>query len=147
MAAGAYCPSSDYRGCVPDPAPDQASPGAAPRAARPAPTLLVFGLRPERLLDSEQRIDAFLEPPTQEQWPIVMEALASGLEGGGHVVTIAPQWLDDEVQMRLDMARSMLDTARVAVHRTALPPLAATVLASLASACGPHLPSAGLLAL
>lgn len=145
-AAGAYRPSSDYRERVPDPAPDQASSGASARAGRPAPTLLIFGLRPERLLDSEQRIDAFLEPPTQEQWPIVMEALASGLEGEGHVITIAPQWLEDQVQMRLDMARSMLDTGRVAVHRTALPPLAATVLASLASACGPHLPSAGLLA-
>jgi len=87
-----------------------------------------------------------VEPPTQEQWPIVIEALKSGLESGGHVIAIVPQWLDDDVLMRLDMARSMLDTGRVAVHRTALPPLAATVLASLASGCGPSLPSAGLLA-
>src|SRR3954447_11300882 len=143
---GAYFPTADYLDRVPDQTRDQASSGASARPAGPAPTLLVFGLRPERLLDSEQRIDAFLEPPTQDQWPIVMEALASGLEGGGHVVTIVPQWLDDDVQMRLDMARAMLDTPRVAVHRTALPPLAATVLASLASACGPSLPSAGLLA-
>ena len=44
------------------------------------------------------------------------------------------------------MARSMLDTDRVAVHETALPPLAATVLCSLASALGAHVPSAGVLA-
>jgi hypothetical protein len=146
MVGDAYSPSSDYGECVPEPAPDQATPGAPARGRQPAPTLLVFGLRPERLLDREQRIDAFLEPPTQEQWPIVIEALASGLESGGRVVVIMPQWLEDEAVMRLDMARSMLDTERVAVHRTALPPLAATVLASLASACGPSLPSAGLLA-
>jgi hypothetical protein len=146
MAAAAYSPTSDYGGGVPDPGRDQASPGAPARAGRPAPTLLVFGLRPERLLDREQRIDAFLEPPTQEQWPIVVEALASGTDSGGRVIAIVPQWLDDEVMMRLDMARAMLDTERVAVHRTALPPLAATVLASLASAIGPSLPSAGLLA-
>ena len=27
------------------------------------PVILAFGLKPERLLDSEGRIDAFLEPP------------------------------------------------------------------------------------
>ena len=134
--------ASDYRVRVSERTRNE----AAADASRWAPTLLVFGLRPERLLDSEQRIDAFLEPPTHEQWPIVIEALASGTESGGQVVAILPQWLDDAVLMRFDMARAMLDTARVAVHRTALPPLAATVLASLASACGPSLPSAGLLA-
>jgi hypothetical protein len=137
---------ADYGDCVPGPAPDEPVPGAPARAQHPAPTLLVFGMRPERLLDREQRIDAFLEPPSQEQWPIVIEALESGIEAGGRVVAILPQWLDDEAMMRFDMARAMLDTERVAVHRTALPPLAATVLASLASACGPCLPSAGLLA-
>jgi hypothetical protein len=146
MVGDSYAPSYDYGECVPDPGPDQATPGAPARPAQPAPTLLVFGLQPQRLLDREQRIDAFLEPPTQEQWPIVIEALSSGLESGGRVIVIMPQWLDDQAVMRLDMARSMLDTGRVAVHRTGLPPLAATVLASLASACGPSLPSAGLLA-
>ena len=44
------------------------------------------------------------------------------------------------------MARALLDTARVAIHVTPLPPLAATALASLASslARGCHPP--GLLA-
>ena len=41
----------------------------------------------------------------------------------------------------------MLDTDRVAVHETALPPLAATVLCSLASSLAPARPvSAGVLA-
>jgi hypothetical protein len=44
------------------------------------------------------------------------------------------------------MVRSMLDTHRLALYETALPPLAATVLASLASACAPFAPSAGVLA-
>jgi hypothetical protein len=43
------------------------------------------------------------------------------------------------------MARSMLDTDRVAVHETALPPLAGAVLCSLASSLAPHMPSAGVL--
>jgi hypothetical protein len=44
------------------------------------------------------------------------------------------------------MARALLDTDRVAIHVTRLPPLAATALASLASSLAPRLLSAGLLA-
>jgi hypothetical protein len=110
------------------------------------PVVLVFGLRPERLLDTEGRIDAFLEPPGQDRVGVLIEALSSGLQAGGHVIAIVPEWVGAEAIERLRMARSMLDTHRVAVHETALPPLAATVLASLVSACGPFAPSAGVLA-
>ncbi len=43
------------------------------------PTVLVFGLRPERLIDSEGRIDAFLEPPTQQQGETLIDAVNSGI--------------------------------------------------------------------
>lgn len=110
------------------------------------PVVLVFGLRPERLLDTEGRIDAFLEPPDRDQVAVLVEAISSGLQAGGHVIAIAPEWVGPDAIGRLRMARSMLDTHRVALYETALPPLAATVLASLASACGPFAPSAGVLA-
>ena len=103
--------------------------------------VLVFGLRPERLLDSEGRIDAFLEPPGQEQVGVLVEAVKSGLDEGGSVIAIAPDWIGPEPIGRVAMVRSMLDTHRLAVYETALPPLAATVLASLASACAPYAPS------
>jgi hypothetical protein len=111
-----------------------------------SPVILIFGCKPERLLDTEQRIDAFLDAPTQEQAPTMVDAVASGLADGSGVIVLVPEWLPDEVMVRLDMTRSILDSGRIAVHRTPLPPLAATTLASVASACGPHLPSAGLLA-
>ncbi len=110
------------------------------------PVVLTFGLRPERLLDAESRIDAFVEVPQQEHGQILVEAIASGIEAGGHVIAIVPAWFDPEGFMRVQMAQSILDTGRVAVHRTVLPPLAATVLASMASAVGPHVPGAGVLA-
>ena len=121
---------------------------AAEPVEQPAerPVVLVFGLRPERLFDTEGRIDAFLEPPDQDRVGVLIEALSSGLQAGGHVIAIVPEWVGAEALERLRMVRSMLDTHRVAVHETALPPLAATVLASLASACGPYAPSAGVLA-
>src|SRR5688572_30714153 len=108
--------------------------------------VLVFGLRPERLLDTEGRIDAFLEPPGQDQVGVLVEAVKSGLDEGGSVVAIAPEWIGADAIARVAMVRSMLDTHRLALYETPLPPLAATVLASLASACAPYAPSTGVLA-
>jgi hypothetical protein len=117
-----------------------------PAAPEDHAVVLVFGLRPERLLDTEGRIDAFLEPPGQEQVGVLVEAVRSGLDEGGSVVAIVPEWIGGEAIARIAMVRSMLDTHRLALYDTALPPLAATVLASLASACAPFAPSAGVLA-
>ena len=69
--------------------------------------------------------------PAADQVGVLVEALSSGLQAGGHVIAIAPDWAGPAAAERLQMARSMLDTHRIAVHETALPPLAATVLASL----------------
>jgi hypothetical protein len=109
------------------------------------PTILVIGLKPERLVDSEGRIDAFIEPPTQEQGETLVEAVRSGAEAGGHVLAIVPQWLKGDGLLRLQMVESALDDERLTIHETPLPPLAAAVLASLASAVSTHLPSRGVL--
>ncbi|HEX8102776.1 MAG TPA: hypothetical protein VF533_09200 [Solirubrobacteraceae bacterium] len=110
------------------------------------PVILAFGLKPERLLDTEGRIDAFLEPPKREQGEVLVEAVRSGVEAGGHVIAIVPAWFAEEGLMRLQMVQSLLDTDRVAVHRTPLPPLAGAVLASLASAAAAHTQGPGVLA-
>jgi hypothetical protein len=115
-------------------------------AQRRTPVVVVFGLKPERIVGFEGRIDAVPEPPTQEQSGLLVEALSSGIEAGGTVIAIVPDWFPAEGLQRLEMARVLLDTDRVAIHRTALPPLAATALASLASSLAPRLLSAGLLA-
>lgn len=108
--------------------------------------VLAFGLKPERLVDSEGRIDAFVEAPRQEQVERLVEAVTSGLEAGGGVVAIVPTWFAPEGLMRLQMVQALLDTDRLAVHRTALPPLAGAALASLCSAVGRHVPGPGVLA-
>ena len=109
-------------------------------------TLIVFGLKPERLIGSEGRIDAVPEPPTAEQSGLLVDALQSGIEAGGAVIAIVPEWFGEDTLRRLEMARTLIDTDRVVIHVTRLPPLAATALASTASALGPRLPSAGLVA-
>jgi hypothetical protein len=108
--------------------------------------IVAFGLRPERIVGLEGRIDAVPEPPTQEQAGLLVEALRSGIKAGGHVIAIVPDWFPPEGLRRLEMARALLDTDRVSIHVTDLPPLAATALASLASSLAPRLISAGLLA-
>ena len=57
-----------------------------------------------------------------------------GVDAGGHVVAIVPQWLKGDGLLRLQMVQSALDDEHMTIHETPLPPLAATVLASLASA-------------
>jgi hypothetical protein len=86
--------------------------------------ILAFGLKPERFVGGEGRIDAVLEPPPAEEADVLVEALASGIEANGYVVVVLPQWFPPEGALRLAMARPMLDTDRVAVHETALPPRA-----------------------
>jgi hypothetical protein len=119
----------------------------APRETEPRhPVVLVFGLKPELFVGSEGRIDAFVEPPSQEQVALLVEAIGSGIEAGGHVIAIAPEWFAQDGLQRLSMAHSLLDTDRLSIHHSALPPLAAAVLASLTSAIAPYLPSVALLA-
>ena len=108
--------------------------------------IVAFGLRPERIVGAEGRIDAVPEPPTQEQVGLLLEALRSGIAAGGYVIAIVPEWFPPDGLKRLEMARTLLDTDKVAIHMTKLPPLAATALASLASCLAPRLISAGLLA-
>jgi len=108
--------------------------------------ILAFGLKPERFVGGEGRIDAVIEPPSAEDAGVLVEALRSGIDAGGHVIAVLPRWFPPEGAMRLAIARSLLDTDRVAVHETALPPLAGAVLCSLASTMAPHVPSAGVLA-
>lgn len=135
---------SGYAARVSEDAPTPAAPSAGAPDRRPV--VLVFGLKPELFLGDEGRIDAFVEPPKQEQTEVLIEAIASGVAAGGHVIAIAPEWFDADGLQRLRMAHVLLDTDRIAIHETALPPLAAAVLASLASSAAPHLPSVGLLA-
>jgi len=127
------------------PAGDQPQTSTSSRDDKKCPTVLVFGLKPERLIDSEGRIDAFLEPPTQEQAETLIDAVNSGIEAGAHVLAIVPQWLEGDGLQRLQMVESALDTEELTIYETPLPPLAAAVLASLASAIAPQLPSVGVL--
>jgi hypothetical protein len=128
------------------PAAGEFHPPGSRSDGRRGPVIVAFGLRPERIVGGEGRIDAVPESPSAEQAGLLVEALRSGIDAGGTVIAIVPDWFPPAGLQRLEMARVLLDTDRVAIHVTELPPLAATALASLASSLGPRLLSAGLLA-
>ena len=108
--------------------------------------ILAFGLKPERFVGGEGRIDAVLEPPPAEESGVLVEALSSGIEANGNVIAIVPEWFPPEGCAAAGNGALMLDTDRVAVHETgaAAARRGGAVLARLG--LGSHVPSAGVLA-
>lgn len=59
----------------------------------------------------------------------VVDVLSPALRRGATIVAIVPEWGLEPILTHLHVARSGLDTTRLVIHRTALPPLAAGVFA------------------
>src|SRR4051812_3111222 len=95
---------------------------AGEEARRRAAVVVAFGLKPERIVGAEGRIDAVPEPPSAEQAGLLVEALRSGLEAGGTVIAIVPEWFPPAGLQRLQMARVLLHTRRAAGAGTPPPP-------------------------
>lgn len=81
-----------------------------------------------------------------QRWEL-WDLIASPLRGGDEaVIVIVGGWLSDEVLRSVRTVRSLLDSHRVVVHVTPLPPLAASVATALIAALAPRAASAGTLA-
>ena len=76
----------------------------------------------------------------------LFDAIGGPIRGGASEIVIVGDWLPPETLERVRMIRSLLQTDRVAIHVTDLPPLAASVLAALTAALAPLAVSAGALA-
>ncbi len=85
-------------------------------------------------------------PPGREDLRDLFDAIGGPLRGGASEIVIVGDWLPPETLERVHTIRSLLQTDRVAIHVTDLPPLAASVLAALTAALAPHAVSAGALA-
>ena len=80
---GLYCghvpaPEEEHSANFVPSAPQAASTLDRQAAPRPGPVIVAFGLKPERLVGAEGRIDAVPEPPTAEQAGLLVDALAPG---------------------------------------------------------------------
>ncbi len=109
-------------------------------------TVIGVGCELDRLFAGQPAALPIPAPPGQDDLRDLFDTIAGPLRGGQGVIVIIGDWLPDEAMRRVRTIHSLLQTDRVAVHVTSLPPLAASVMAALAAALAPRAPSAGALA-
>jgi hypothetical protein len=111
-----------------------------------AVTVIGLGCELDRLFDGQRPALPVPGPPDREDLRDLFETIAAPTRAGEAVIVIVGDWLPPETLSRVRTVHSLLETDRVAIHVTPLPPLAASVLAALAAALAPSARSAGALA-
>lgn len=111
-----------------------------------AVTVIGVGCELDRLFAGQPAALPIPGPPSRDDLRDLFDVIAGPLRRRDAVIVIAGDWLPEESLRGLHTVRSLLQTDRVAVHVTELPPLAASVLAALAAALSAVAPSAGVLA-
>jgi hypothetical protein len=109
-------------------------------------TVIGLGCEIDRLFAGQQATLPIPGPPDRDDLKDLFDAIAGPLRGGDAVIVVLGEWLPDEALRGLRTVRSLLQTDRVALHITELPPLATSVLAALAGALIPFAPTPGALA-
>jgi hypothetical protein len=113
------------------------------RPAIRAPGIVALGLRADPLIPGQAHVNSLIEPLERSDNSELVAQLAGLLRETGHAIAICPAWFAPAARLRLEMADVLLDRPRLAIHETALPPLAGGALASLAAAVAPLMPSPG----
>jgi len=109
-------------------------------------TVIGVGCELDRLFSGQPPVLPIPGPPGPDDLRDLYDAIAGPLRGGGAVIVMVGEWLSEDALRGVRTVHSLLETDRVAVHVTPLPPLATSVLAALAAALAPSAPSAGALA-
>lgn len=105
--------------------------------------IATVGLSAGLFFDGVGALPSFADPLTREDLERLVDLVNDDPDAQWVVLYQASS--SEPTLRRLQTVRSALDTARVATYAVAVPPLAAAVLASMAAAIAPHLPSAGVL--
>jgi hypothetical protein len=111
----------------------------------PCTAVLSVGYDLPHLLDGGAPVSVFPEALAREDLGGATEAIDAGLHHSGYALAVYPTWLGETTPRRLETIRAALGTAHLALHGSALPPLAGAVLANLASALAVHLTQPGQL--
>jgi hypothetical protein len=111
-----------------------------------AVTVIGLGCELDRLFSGQPPAVPIPGPPEREDLRDLFDAIGGPIRGGASEIVIVGDWLPPETLERVRTIRSLLQTDRVAIHITDLPPLAASVLAALTAALAPLALSAGALA-
>lgn len=111
-----------------------------------AVTVIGLGCELDRLFSGQPAAVPIPGPPEREDLRDLFDAIGGPIRGGASEIVVVGDWLPPETLERVHTIRSLLQTDRVAIHVTDLPPLAASVLAALTAALAPLAVSAGALA-
>jgi hypothetical protein len=111
-----------------------------------AVTVIGVGCELDRLFANQPATLPIPGPPGREDLLDLFDVIGGPLRRGEAVIVIVGDWLPEETLRGVRTVRSLLQTDRVAIHVTDLPPFAASVLAALAGALAPFASSAGALA-
>lgn len=99
------------------------------------PTAVVsVGYDVPQLLEGAPAVPTFLEALDRDDLDSATETIGAALQRSGHALVVYPAWLGEPTLRRLETVRAALATDRLALHGSALPPLAGGVLCHLASA-------------
>jgi hypothetical protein len=109
-------------------------------------TVIGVGCELDRLFSAQPAALPMPAPLGQDDLRDLYDAISGPLRGGQAVIVIIGDWLPQETLRGVRTVHSLLQTDRVAIHVTPLPPLAASVLGALAASLAPFAPSAGALA-
>ncbi len=109
-------------------------------------TVIGLGCELDRLFSGQPPAVPIPGAPGREDLRDLFDAIGGPIRGGGSEIVVVGDWLPPETLERVRTIRSLLQTDRVAIYVTDLPPLAASVLAALTAALAPHALSAGALA-
>jgi len=122
------------------------SSGGASSTASTAPpnevAVLAFGYEPAPVFGDLPPVTTV---PDAAGLPELVLALQAALAGARRVVVLYADWLADDALALMQTARAALDTKRVALVGSDLPPLAGGVLSAVAGAIAPSLIDAGRL--
>ena len=109
-------------------------------------TVIGLGCELDRLFAGQPPAVPIPGPPGRDDMRDLFDAIGAPVRHGASEIVIVNEWLGPETVERVRMVRSLLETDRIAIYITPLPPLAASVLAALTAALAPLAPSAGALA-
>jgi hypothetical protein len=107
--------------------------------------VIAVGYDEQALLPQPPLLPAFPHSLHRDDLGRLLALIEVELARGQEVVTIAPRWLAGPAVTRLQTVRAALDTTRLALYTSPLPPLAGAVLCALAAALGERVHDAGLL--
>jgi hypothetical protein len=111
-----------------------------------AVTVIGLGCELDRLFAGQPPAVPIPGPPGREDMRDLFDTIGGPIRAGASEIVIVGDWLPPDTLDRLRTIRSLLQTDRVAIYVTDLPPLAASVLAALTAALAPLAASAGALA-